>query len=295
MFAHQVIDTYHQHKQQYDDDCPFGHYAYAAYAIQRAQHFHFGVSDDIIKLCKVAGKRVFEDYQYMKLPFKVVWFDCYCVADIESKIIRHGQDVADKFGVLITVRGDNSWHIIPFSHLKYTDTWQSFPIAMTTKKAGTQDMVGSVEAEWIIGPHIVEKYKSDGGIDVLRVIQNNIISFINSAVLLLNCKNISLELIKAPNKLNKKRKRNGKQELFDYHVLNVITPGQKQEYREKAESLSHVRVHLCRGHFKEYTPDHPLFGKLTGLYWWQPYVRGQNKDGIVMKDYKVSPQMVVNQ
>lgn len=105
---------------------------------------------------------------------------------------------------------------------------------------------------------------------------------------LINCKNISTEVIKAPEALNKKRRKNNKQEIFDYHVLNVVIPGKKGEYREQSEPLSHVRVHLCRGHFKEYTAEHPLFGKLTGLYWWQPHIRGQNKDGIVMKEYNVT-------
>jgi len=96
-----------------------------------------------------------------------------------------------------------------------------------------------------------------------------------------------------PEALNKKRRKNGKQEIFDYHVLNVVVPSTKQGYREQSEPLSHVRVHLCRGHFKEYTQEHPLFGKLTGLYWWQPHVRGQNKEGIVMKDYAIKTKEAV--
>jgi len=44
---------------------------------------------------------------------------------------------------------------------------------------------------------------------------------------------------------------------------------------------------------KEYTQEHPLFGKLTGLYWWQPHVRGQNKEGIVMKDYAIKTKEAV--
>jgi hypothetical protein len=47
------------------------------------------------------------------------------------------------------------------------------------------------------------------------------------------------------------------------------------------------RVHLCHGHFKNYTEGNPLFGKYTGRYWWQPFVRGNKKKGVVMKDYLV--------
>jgi hypothetical protein len=46
-------------------------------------------------------------------------------------------------------------------------------------------------------------------------------------------------------------------------------------------------VHLCRGHFKTYTDDNPLFGKHVGKYYWQPSIRGKNKKGIVAKDYSL--------
>lgn len=47
------------------------------------------------------------------------------------------------------------------------------------------------------------------------------------------------------------------------------------------------RVHLCRGHFKEYTEQNPLFGRHVGRYWWQPCVRGKKEKGIIAKDYIV--------
>ena len=110
---------------------------------------------------------------------------------------------------------------------------------------------------------------------------------LNVTLKLLNCKNIQSEIIKAPEALNKKRRKTGKQEIFNYHVLNVVVPGKKRGYSPATEPLSHNRLHLCRGHFKEYTTDHPLFGRYTGLYWWQPQVRGQNKYGMVIKDYNI--------
>jgi hypothetical protein len=54
-----------------------------------------------------------------------------------------------------------------------------------------------------------------------------------------------------------------------------------------AHHLWHNRIHFQLGHFKTYTAEKPLFGHITGRFWWQPHVRGKNKDGIVMKDYVV--------
>ena len=59
-----------------------------------------------------------------------------------------------------------------------------------------------------------------------------------------------------------------------------------KEYDEKSyQGLQ--RVHLCRGHFKEYTNENPLFGKHVGRFWWQPMVRGDKKRGVLNKDYDV--------
>lgn len=46
-------------------------------------------------------------------------------------------------------------------------------------------------------------------------------------------------------------------------------------------------IHLCRGHFKTFRPEAPLFGKLTGQYFWNYHVRGNPKNGQVSSEYRV--------
>jgi hypothetical protein len=46
-------------------------------------------------------------------------------------------------------------------------------------------------------------------------------------------------------------------------------------------------LHICRGHFANYTPDHPLFGKYVGTFWRPDHVRGKKEHGEVIKDYAV--------
>ncbi|MFA5433392.1 MAG: hypothetical protein WC319_11075 [Candidatus Paceibacterota bacterium] len=110
------------------------------------------------------------------------------------------------------------------------------------------------------------------------------LTFIIGCLNLLHCKNIVKKENKPPEKLNKKRIKNGKLPLFSYYTLHI-----KDSINSNSKNVlgDHNRIHLCRGHFKHYTKENPLFGKLTGMYWWQPHVRGQNKDGIIMKDYVV--------
>ncbi len=105
-------------------------------------------------------------------------------------------------------------------------------------------------------------------------------------LMLLNCRNIETLDHEPPAKLNKSRKKKGKCPIFTYKTL-VIKPTSKKQKEQEALGLWENRIHLCRGHFKEYTEDKPLFGKYVGRYWWQPSVRGQNKKGVVIKDYKL--------
>ena len=48
-------------------------------------------------------------------------------------------------------------------------------------------------------------------------------------------------------------------------------------------------LHLCRGNFATYTADAPLFGKYIGRFWRPMHVRGDQKNGVVAKDYSVTP------
>ena len=115
-----------------------------------------------------------------------------------------------------------------------------------------------------------------------------IIHCVNLALLLLNTKNIVTQEHRPPAKLNKKRVKKGKQPLFTYHTLRLQLPGKTKKGSGISETGDNTtRLHLCRGHFKTYTEDNPLFGKLTGRYWWQPHARGDKTKGVVMKDYKV--------
>ncbi len=104
---------------------------------------------------------------------------------------------------------------------------------------------------------------------------------------LLSCKNISTEDILPPEKVNKKRIKNGKLPLYSYKVLNVNPFGDKNQTSGGRLNEYHNRLHFQRGHFKRFSEDKPLFGMFSGRYWWQPHLRGKNKDGFVDKEYHI--------
>lgn len=114
---------------------------------------------------------------------------------------------------------------------------------------------------------------------------------VSTAVAILNvlhCKNVRLAPVEAPLRLNKKRIKGGKHPIFEYHILTVdLNKGNSERSDSTGEAIGIMPVHLCRGHFKEYSEDKPLFGKYAGRYWWQPYARGKAEQGIVTKDYQL--------
>lgn len=89
---------------------------------------------------------------------------------------------------------------------------------------------------------------------------------------------------------NRKRKKKGQHLLEKYHVLKFC-PGGIAKKKANGEgigvNLGTMPVHLCRGHFKVFTAEKPLLGKWAGVFWWQPQVRGNKKNGVVVKDYEL--------
>lgn len=104
----------------------------------------------------------------------------------------------------------------------------------------------------------------------------------------MHCKNVDLRHITPPKKLSRKHRKKRGRDLIKYHVLD-IEPIRKIFDKHGAGSKQTLRkaLHICRGHFKTFTADAPLFGNLTGTYWWPQHVRGSKKDGVVLKDYRV--------
>jgi hypothetical protein len=58
------------------------------------------------------------------------------------------------------------------------------------------------------------------------------------------------------------------------------------EGEARTKGLRHA-LHICRGHFKTFSEESPLFGKHTGTYWWESQVRSKAELGIVEKDYRI--------
>lgn len=109
------------------------------------------------------------------------------------------------------------------------------------------------------------------------------------ATSLLHCNNVDTYNDEVPDAVRKKRRKTGKNPGKTFKCLDV-DPMKNQSKRESGEGESDAEraLHICRGHFKTYTEDNPLFGQHTGTYWWPMHVRGSKEQGEVEKSYRVN-------
>jgi hypothetical protein len=108
------------------------------------------------------------------------------------------------------------------------------------------------------------------------------------ANLLLNCKNVHAREQPCSLKLAKRYQERHGHKRPRYYVLDIEPMRQKfRDANGGKDGISLAKaLHICRGHFKDYR-EKPLFGKVSGMFWWQPHVRGTAEAGIVEKDYRI--------
>jgi hypothetical protein len=105
---------------------------------------------------------------------------------------------------------------------------------------------------------------------------------------LVHCKNVLVEEHSPDTKPSKNHERRHGRPLTRYSTIDIkpITralDGAKQP----GQGTLGKAFHLCRGHFKTFRPEAPLFGKLSGQYWWDAHARGNKRHGEVISEYRV--------
>ena len=108
------------------------------------------------------------------------------------------------------------------------------------------------------------------------------------ALSLMHCRNVAVRTVEPPVALSRKAARRRGRPLTRYHVLDIAPMREILDRQGEArrKGLRHA-LHLCRGHFKTYTADAPLFGRHVGDFWWADHARGSVSNGQVEKDYRL--------
>lgn len=104
-----------------------------------------------------------------------------------------------------------------------------------------------------------------------------------------NCHNVTMAYAHASEKEKKTIKALCKQPAASYRVLNIdpMRTILRTEGRLDTEGMQRA-LHVCRGHFADYTQGKGLFGKLHGRFWIPDHERGNAEVGKIEKDYNIA-------
>ena len=223
-----------------------------------------GIAEQLMQKFEINRESMLEEYnyEYIKFPYDLsLW--CY---DVE-----YGGP--SKKEAVFVANDKNKIALVPFGYSEKQRGWLPslhFCLLHKNKK-------GSMEVVCPGGYTQTEKEEAEEG-------SRRMVSYVLCFLKILSCKNVKTEEIKP--KITRQMKRHNIKAGYSYHILTVTTPNKTCKPSSNTSEY-HNRVHFCRGHFKEFFPDNPLFGKYTGLYWWQPHLRGRNKTGFIDKEYHI--------
>jgi hypothetical protein len=109
------------------------------------------------------------------------------------------------------------------------------------------------------------------------------------ALTFLNTKNVVLDTIDPPRRLDRKSKKLRPPE-HSYKVIHVmpLKAKLKKGYVPTSTDIAQARAwHKVRGTFKTYTEEHRLFGKWSGTFWFAAHTRGTKEEGEITSEYEV--------
>lgn len=321
MYAHQVIkdlDKYLKRKSIYDDRF-LENLQTLRHEISNSHKFHLGNISSYLKILESMDKSLlFQDDngQFVKCPYDLMWFD-YNV-DVGSNQVEENEHASKKRGVIVKellpdfiicqpicyVNHDKLWMPSAITHLflindKFGNRSDVLDFFFSNEPHKRHDLVEVSKianaTHWYIPASTnldQAMHSSKRGMEsAMKLVDHDMheLAVLNAALKLLCCKNIVTENIyPSPTKKKKKSKLTHPKKKFVYKVLNVTLPTTRKKYSSESSSVGiGTRVHFCRGHFKTYTEDAPLFGKFTGRYWWQRQVRGNPIQGFSAKDYNL--------
>ena len=107
------------------------------------------------------------------------------------------------------------------------------------------------------------------------------------AISVMNCQNIQVDEVPARERIHHRGCRAGDRQ----YVLTVRPMAKQKQYestgRPSQGKSSEMALHVRRGHFGDYTKGRGLFGRINGVFWFSDTTIGNQKNGIIKKDYKL--------
>ena len=219
----------------------------------------------------------------LKLPYNVTVFE-YTFKKSRATNEKGWQQYASPKRVIIAVSSDTKQMFLNFNYME--NRWVICPVYMLAEKNKGWTALHYSMVKQNEHPSFTDEQAFQQGKEL-----DDEMSALVTMLSILNCQNVVTKDVLPPEKLNRKRIRNGKLPLYSYKILEVVKGKPKTKNAGSVpwdyKSPDAVRFHLCRGHFKTFTEERPLFGKYSGTFWWNPQSRGDRSKGVIEKDYSV--------
>jgi hypothetical protein len=104
----------------------------------------------------------------------------------------------------------------------------------------------------------------------------------------INCRGVELESARLPGWRAKKRARKGQPAGLDYRRIILDGRLTKSLERNKTAAQQGQRLHIVRGHIRNYTSERPAFGTYVGNMWINQHMRGDASLGQINHEYHVT-------
>ena len=233
-----------------------------------------------------------DDDEYTYFPYRLNYFEYYLNLN-ENKKFPPGHERHPWILIVDYNREEKVLHAFKIDlHFKGFDdrpTYWIYPIGYRIRMG--ENFPG-------IDRHVefmqVWKPPDDGGLKVLLedryfidTTKFTILTLYNT-VKFLNTNGVESKLNYPDKKSQKKRQKKGKEPFFTYHTLVLNPQASRSKYPgKKPQGLWKNPLHSVREYVKEYTEEAPLFGRVVGKIKVAPFLRGDYRIGVKIKDYEI--------
>lgn len=145
------------------------------------------------------------------------------------------------------------------------------------------------ETATLVEPHLAGTVDGNGRWEALKESVMTLALPFFFAFAFCHCRNVDLKPQEVSRQVRRQAERKGLP-LLDYRVLEIEPMKKALRTEGGIEAVGPRKaLHLVRGHFKHFSEDKPLFGRVVGTFWWESSIRGSLAKGKVEKDYEVNP------
>ncbi len=249
------------------------------------------------------GNHGFFEYDGVRSPYPLLWVEGITTHDVpfprlaslwtehEVKIGEAFEEVARVMQWAARTAGEDAMVDQDSEWAAVTVLYQVHAFAGERRRTGKYLYDGSA----IVG--VTEEGKPQGFVllvrgqdPALQVLLDTHVTAGAFTISLANCRNV--RMVRPPispdqEKLNRAHERRLGVPVSRYYVLEIDPGREPARPSVPTGEGTQKAMHICRGHFKTYTPEAPLFGSLTGRWWWPAHVRGDQRFGTVAKDYRI--------